>query len=171
MQAIDFEERGKAVVLANAAIAGRSYGVRLSELVDKLEVIGLVSNGAIAKGADNCAVAQIEDARHLVGIFSQQTDAMLTDRSLDPGLPYLWHQQVEGGVHPAEPKDGPLIQRSLRIAYALNVSQIVVVEIRLGALWRTKMDKHRAYALLLDLLPDFRNIVQRLAAKGAAEMA
>ena len=65
---------------------------------NQLQVIGLIGDRPMAKGAHNPPRLQEEHARHLVRIFLDHADSILEHRTLEPAPPNLQIQEVQERV-------------------------------------------------------------------------
>src|ERR1019366_10655429 len=101
---------------------------------------------AIDESADDLRAAQEEDSRHLVAVALDPADAVLEERSFEPACPDDGVHEVPEGVRPPERKQRMLVDRRLRIVYPVHFTESVVVEVDLGQVGRTEVDKNGADA-------------------------
>jgi hypothetical protein len=107
---------------------------RADQSGDQVQIIRLIRDCTIAKGADDGAITHIEDTRHLVAILFNHADAMLAKRTLQPSFPDSGDKQMGENVFAFESENRMKVERGIRIADSLDVGEVIVVEVGLGSL-------------------------------------
>src|SRR5580658_2817319 len=138
---------------------------------NELQVIRLIGNGPMAKGAYDLPVFQKEHARHLMSIFLDQADSILEQRALEPAHPDLEIEKVQIRVGARQAEEWKLIERGFRIADSFHIGKVVVVEVRLGPFRGAEMREDRAHAPGLNLRAHLRNAGEGLGAERAGKVA
>ena len=140
--------------------------------VDELEVVGFVGDGLVAEAADDAAVFEEEDAGHLLGVLAKDdVDAVAEERAFEPSAPDGEAEGLKERIGATEGEEWVLVERGVGIADAFDVGELVIVEVEFGAFRRAEMDEDGADAAGGNLRADFGNLVERLTAESAAEVA
>src|SRR5208337_4356492 len=78
---------------------------------NQLQVVRLIGNRAMAKGAHNLPLLQKEHARHLLRIFLDHANPILEKRTLEPAHQDCRMQRVQIRIRARQTKGGNLVER------------------------------------------------------------
>src|ERR1700722_12190703 len=159
--------------IPDAAMIPTPTGLNWNRVVpsgNDLQIIRLIRNRLVAESADDGAIAEIEDAGHLLRVFLDHADAVLANAAPQPRFPYRGNKEMRKNVFSRQLEDGAGMQGCIRIAHPLHIRKLEVVKVGLGPLGRPEMDEDGPNSLRLNRPAKPGDVLQSLAAKRASKM-
>ena len=133
----------------------------------ELQIVGAIGNQFVTECVFDLIVLQQEGARHALRVAGGKADKI----AFEPGHQHArdaFAIQILAQFGVGQPKR--LVELAIGIREARQIVQLIGSEKLRGALFRAKMHKRDARAFVFDLRAQFRELGDRLAAKGSAKM-